>query len=196
MSYKDLLPKNVSEEQRAVDQAMHERLEKLKQADFNMLPMSCDVSLLPHLAYMFSLELGGLDIEEQRKYISGAMDKYRHDGSLKAVKNVLEVVFGKAVIKRWFEYDGEPHHFRANLTLKADPSKVYDKAKFDTAKALLNSARNEQSVFDGFDIKVPDALGEYKLNGGGVMDVKLKNELNLKAVEANINITGGVMWTI
>lgn len=54
----------------------------------------------------------GADIGVKRELIKNSDKVYRHLGTKWAVENVINTYFGSGYISEWFEYDGEPGHFR------------------------------------------------------------------------------------
>lgn len=49
----------------------------------------------------------------KRALIEGTLPFYAHAGTPAAVDRILAALFGEGHIEEWFEYGGEPHHFRA-----------------------------------------------------------------------------------
>ena len=220
MSYPNILPANATDEMRAVDQIGALSCDKLSKSDFNLLPQSCKKELLPHLAYMYDLDISGLETQEIRDYISNAFEIKKYQGTPHAVKLSLKSKFTESKINEWFEDKTlEPFHFKAHLTLQVNSKKIYDTLTFNKVKQLINSSKNARSVFDGFDLKIPDGTVNIKSRVGGVFNVKLQNRLSLNSSvniksqtggifniklqnaialnsSANINISGGTQWTI
>ena len=52
------------------------------------------------------------DIEEKRATIASSVFVHRHMGTPAAIRRVIEDSFGEGDIEEWFDYGGEPHHFR------------------------------------------------------------------------------------
>ncbi|WP_324171981.1 phage tail protein I [Sulfurimonas sp.] len=190
-----LLPPNATKELRATDTVLGARIEALKELDLDLNPLTCKKEILPHLAFIYSLDISNLSVDEQRQYIHNAFEIRTHQGTLYSVKKALKLIFNEATIKEWFNYAGEPYHFKADLILSADVSKIYDEAKFKKTNFLLNLAKNTRSVFDGFELSLPNAKGNINLMGGGVFDVHIQNELDFNT-GANFKLYGGVVWTV
>lgn len=190
-----LLSSNATQELRAIEETLEQQSIKLRVIDLNLNPLECKKELLPHLAFMYSLDIANLSVDEQRQYIHNAFEIRRHQGTLYSVKKALELLFSEASIREWFDYAGEPYHFEANLVLSTDVSKVYDEAKFKKTDELLNLAKNTRSVFDGFEISLPISKVNTNVIGGGVFDVCINNELDFNT-EANFKFYGGVVWTV
>lgn len=193
----NLLPPNATKELRAVDKTLEFRLVKLKDINLDLNPLTCKEEILPHLALIYTLDISNLDVSEQRQYIHNAFELRRHQGSLWSTRKALELIFSEAVITEWFEDATlEPYHFRADLTLSTDLTKIYDQAKFKKSSNLLNLAKNERSVFDGFELKIPSARGDTNLTGGGLINVNMQNNLEFNYGLTDIKIAGGAIWTV
>ena len=54
----------------------------------------------------------GASIDTKRNVIKNSDMVYKHLGTKFAVENVIKSYFGDGEVQEWFEYDGEPGHFR------------------------------------------------------------------------------------
>lgn len=54
----------------------------------------------------------GANIDTKRNIIKNSDMVYKHLGTKFAVENVIKSYFGDGKVQEWFEYDGEPGHFR------------------------------------------------------------------------------------
>lgn len=52
-------------------------------------------------------------IKTKRALIEGSLLFYTQMGTPAAVNRIIETIFETGYIEEWYEYDGEPHHFRA-----------------------------------------------------------------------------------
>lgn len=83
----------------------------------------------------------GADIGVKRELVKNSDKVYQHLGTKWAVENVVNSYFGEGYISEWFEYGGEPGHFRVystNPTLNnerlAEFLNLLDKVKRASAK--------------------------------------------------------------
>ena len=53
-----------------------------------------------------------LNIDVKRNLIKNTLVWYMHTGTPASVTEAVEAVFGNGEIKEWFEYGGEPYHFK------------------------------------------------------------------------------------
>ena len=56
------------------------------------------------------------DLEIKRKQIDNAMSFYNRLGTPYAIRSAIEAVYGSGMLKEWFDYDGEPYHFKIFTT--------------------------------------------------------------------------------
>lgn len=89
----------------------------------------------------------GADIETKRNTIRGAQEYYAHIGTPEAVNRILESVFGEGSIEEWFEYGGEPYHYK--VITSNDKALGENLPKFHK---LLESVANTRSVLDSITI--------------------------------------------
>lgn len=52
-------------------------------------------------------------VKTKRALIQGALLFYTQMGTPAAVNRIIETIFETGYIEEWYEYDGDPHHFRA-----------------------------------------------------------------------------------
>ena len=52
-------------------------------------------------------------LKTKRALIQGSLLFYTQMGTPAAVNRIIETIFETGYIEEWYEYDGEPHHFRA-----------------------------------------------------------------------------------
>ena len=52
-------------------------------------------------------------IKTKRALIEGSLLFYTQMGTPAAVNRIIETIFETGYIEEWYEYDGDPHHFRA-----------------------------------------------------------------------------------
>ena len=193
MSYVDILPSNVSDEIRAVDQVGSSSIDKLSKSDFNLLPQSCKKELLPHLAYMYRLDINGLKEQEIRDYISATFEIKKYQGTHYATRLALQSIFSEALLVD-FDENLEPYYFRADV--KVQSKKAYGEDNFLLAIKLIDESKNARSKFDSFNLKMPLIGTNTHINTGGTQNIKMNNELHFKDAVVQINIQGAGLWTV
>lgn len=72
--------------------------------------------LLDHLAYQLHVDSYEAtdSIEVKRQLIKQSIAIHKHKGTVFAVKTAIAAVFEQANLNEWFEYGGEPYHFKVD----------------------------------------------------------------------------------
>lgn len=84
-----------------------------------------------------------LPIEQKRQLVKQSSLMHQRKGTPWAVEELVRIVFGVGHVEEWFEYGGEPYHFRVySSNHLATPE---DARKF---KIALESVKNLRSVLD------------------------------------------------
>lgn len=85
------------------------------------------------------------DIKVKRQLVRESIAWHRVKGTKSAVEGMIRTVFQGGLVTEWFEYGGEPYHFRVDL-LSAPKMTV------ENTERLLNvvrASKNVRSVLDG-----------------------------------------------
>ncbi len=82
------------------------------------------------------------DVETKRGWIRNAAHSYSLYGTPAGVMQYLEATFGSAVLEEWWEYGGDPYHFR--VTVDGE----YNEENKAWAMKAANTAKNVRSVLD------------------------------------------------
>ena len=93
-------------------------------------------------------------IEVKRVLVKGTFSFYARMGTPTACNKIIETIFGSGRIEEWFDYEGEPHHFRAY----AGDGKVdaRDLAEF---RQVLGNVKRLSSWLDEIIITLPVTHG-------------------------------------
>lgn len=111
-------------------------------------------SALPHLAEQFDVTgyegwLQTTNTAERRALIKSAIAKHYYKGTPYAIRQALEDISITATIKEWFDYEGDPFHFKVLIDLYAQGA---DADKVDLIDKLIREYKNVRSVLDGIEI--------------------------------------------
>lgn len=99
------------------------------------------------------------NIEVKRDLIKNSDKVFQRLGTKWAVENIIKSYFGEGHIEEWFEYDGEPGHFRV---LSTNPALNNERlAEFIN---LLNKVKRASAKLDGIII----TLGGQMIMAAGV----------------------------
>lgn len=97
-------------------------------------------------------------IDAKREIVKSSDEVYRHLGTKWAVENVINSYFGEGYLKEWFEYNGEPGHFRVYST---NPTLTNE--RLIEFLNLLQKVKRASSQLDGIFITL---TGQMILSAG------------------------------
>ncbi|WP_052706170.1 phage tail protein I [Vibrio galatheae] len=187
-----LLPVNSTPPEHATDLVAEQKLD-MDLSNVDTHPLTCDAKLLPYLAIAWRVDISGLTEDESRKLIFSAMEIHRYKGTVYAVKVALGSIFESSTLT---EFTGERvFEFDAQVILPADPTKIFDNAKFETARKQINKAKNGRSRFINFEVALPEAHASIPVQTGATFSPKFQNELALDA-HADIHIQTALKWDL
>lgn len=87
------------------------------------------------------------DVETKRRWIKSAVPWYRIYGTPLAVEEMTKALFRQGYIEEWFEYNGEPYHFRivteGGLTEYA----------YQYSVEMIDKVKNIRSILDAVEVK-------------------------------------------
>lgn len=148
----DILPPNLLADKQiyAAARALDDELQKITAATRNalLLPRLDELSeeVIDLLAWQWHVDFyePSMSIETKRQLVRESIAWHRIKGTKAAVEKMAQTVFKGGVVTEWFEYGGEPYHFRIDLLTA--PNITQD----DTARllAVVNAAKNARSVLD------------------------------------------------
>ncbi len=91
--------------------------------------------------------------EIKREVVKNSDKVYKRIGTKWAVENIIKTYFGDGYIMEWFEYDGEPGHFRV---YSSNPS--LNNERLTEFLALLNKTKRASAKLDGISITLDAEL--------------------------------------
>lgn len=148
----DNLPESLNRENlqqvaQLIDAKMHE-LNVLSELVF-IYPRIDELSsaLVDALAIQFHVDFydTGLPLDKRRALVKNSVRWHMRKGTAGVVQELVQTVFDSGVVKEWFEYDGEPYHFRVDL-LSAPQMTLED---IDLVVRVINTVKNVRSWLDG-----------------------------------------------
>lgn len=92
-------------------------------------------------------------LEIKRDVVKNSDKIYKHIGTKWAVENIIRTYFGDGYIMEWFEYEGEPGHFRV---YSSNPS--LNNERLAEFLALLNKTKRASAKLDGISITLDAEL--------------------------------------
>lgn len=116
---------------------------------------SVDESALVHLADQFHImgNEGWLQAKtevERREIIKKAIELHRYKGTKYALIKVLNSLNINGNIEEWFEYDGDPYHFKIDIFLQ---NYTYNEKVFESLKKMIDEYKNVRSVLEEISIE-------------------------------------------
>lgn len=133
--------------------------------------------LLDILAYDFNVAWWdwSLKLEDKRRMIRESWHVRRHLGTKYAVELAVSAAFGSGAVEEWFEYGGEPYHFRIAFV---ELRRVWD--NYDGFLSTLEAVKRKSAVLDSLTAM---KTIEPKLYYGMALIEGRKTWLNMDEVE-------------
>lgn len=100
----------------------------------------------------------GANIDIKRELVKNSDKVYQHLGTKWAVENVINTYFGEGYVSEWFEYEGDPGHFRVYST---NPS--LNNERLSEFLNLLDKVKRASAKLDGIFITL---TGQMPLAAG------------------------------
>ena len=122
------------------------------------------------------------EIEQKRATFRESWHVRRHLGTKYAVELALSTSFGSGKVQEWFEYGGEPNHYRI---FDVDIRQVNDNIR--TFLQILEVVSRKSAVLDSIRAI---SVRELILYFGAVMSVTKKFKLTTGEVNTDIDIMG------
>ncbi len=144
---RDLLPPNSSKLEMALADIAWQSIN----IDFPLRdlhdPDKCPESVLPFLAWQRSVDIWNdkWPVALKRQVVKSAIKIHKHKGTIGALKNALKAIDMDIKILEWFEYDGRPFTFHADINLV---DRAIDKNEIKTIAATIKMAKNTRSHLD------------------------------------------------
>lgn len=112
-----------------------------------------------------------LDVETKRKLVIGTIERYKKAGTVAAVEELISIVFGNGKVEEWFEYGGQPHHFRVKTS---NPITIGEEA--EEFLRLLESIKRKSSHLD--EVGIEDLSSKKIYVGVTSMEVENQRYVN------------------
>ena len=175
-----LLPKSYETELHALDLANAKWIEgiRLEAQKIQTLanPMLCPIEYLPLLAEAFGVDFFWntlLSEYEQRLLIQRSLLLHSKKGTKWAITQLIDVLSISTEITEWFEYDGEPYHFKVKFYSQ---KKEITQELRDILFKIVDEYKNVRSVIEEITLgyKVQNSI---KINIGGVGQVRQQTQM-------------------
>ena len=148
----DILPPNLLADKQiyAAARALDDELQKITAATRNalLLPRLDELSeeVIDLLAWQWHVDFyePSMSIETKRQLVRESIAWHRIKGTKAAVEKMTQTVFKGGVVTEWFEYGGEPYHFRIDV-LNAPNMTEENRGRL---LAVVNASKNTRSWLD------------------------------------------------
>ena len=119
----DILPPNLLRDKqiKAAAQALDAELQKITEAtkEALLLPRLDELpeAVIDLLAWQWHVDFyePNMSLETKRQLVRESISWHRLKGTKAAVEKMVQAVFRGGVVTEWFEYGGEPYHFRVDI---------------------------------------------------------------------------------
>ena len=148
----DILPQNLLADKKinAAARALDDELQKITEATRNalLLPRLDELSeeVIDLLAWQWHVDFyePSMSIETKRQLVRESIAWHRIKGTKAAVEKMAQTVFKGGVVTEWFEYGGEPYHFRIDVLNAPNMTKE----SRERLLAVVNASKNTRSWLD------------------------------------------------
>jgi P2-related tail formation protein len=92
-----------------------------------------------------------LPLTKRRVLAKNALIYHFTKGTAYAIERFVEDAFGPCEVLEWFDYEGEPYHFKLNMT-----GTIEDLKSFQELTDKINAIKNIRSRLDGYIFPLAD----------------------------------------
>lgn len=143
---KETLPDSIRKDRTVQDicEAIEKEMQAVNRATGYclLLPRLDELSeaLLDELAWEYHVDFYDqtLPIEQKREMVRQAIESHRKKGTAAVVRNVVSIILQDGRVEEWFQYGGEPYHFRVILIMGPMASEETIQKLVDTIYAVKN----------------------------------------------------------
>lgn len=98
----------------------------------------------------------GLPLDQKRTLVKNAIPFHRHKSTPKAVEDLIAILFGEGVVEEWWQYGGDPYHFRV---LTNNPDVTNERA--EEFISAVDAVKRLSAVLDSVTISQTEELPLY-----------------------------------
>lgn len=113
-----------------------------------------DEQLLDILAYDFKVDWWDADysLEEKRRTLADSWRVHKTQGTKAAVETAISAIYPDTQVVEWWEYGGEPYHFRLHINVSEDN---IESDKQRRVLSRLETYKNLRSHLDTINYRMP-----------------------------------------
>lgn len=183
-----ILPKNISADNniQELSSVLDDELQKICKVVDN-LNLIDKIDVLPEeivnlLAWQWHVDYydNTLPLQNKRRLVKESIRVHKTKGTAWAVENVVKSALGDSCVEEWYEYSGEPYHFRlTNITADIAGPKTLEQLM-----RAIDSVKNVRSTLDEIIFKRENTGIQYI---GGVLSQHTKVRANPKYISDTVN---------
>ena len=146
---------------------------------------SLSEELLDELAWQFNVVeyKSEYDISIKRSLIKDAMIIHHRRGTVAAVEEVVTNIYGNATVEEWFDYGGEPYHFRVKTE---NPSSTDEMIR--DLERIIKETQNVRSHLEAVIVELMQSMNLYVGCRVIIMD-EVSLICNTDSIDARIFLT-------
>ena len=122
-------------------------------------------AILDELGWQFNIPeySSSLPLETKRKLVQSAILTHKQRGTVAAVERVVTDIFGDGYVEEWFQYGGEPYHFRVHTSnvSAGDQEAAY-------FESVVGSTQNVRSYLESV---IVESVTQMALSVGGYLHI-------------------------
>lgn len=96
------------------------------------------------------------DVITKQQLIESSNELHNIKGTAAAVEKLISIIFGEGTVEEWFEYGGQPYHFRVLTT-----NEEVTNARAQEFINALNSVKRRVAVLDSVSLISTEQMGIY-----------------------------------
>ena len=174
-----LLPSNLLEDEqvihsaKAIDKMLKDVSESVEK--IILLPKidSLNENIIDILAEQFDTPFYDyqLPLDTKKELVKNSINWHKKLGTKSAMKEILETIYGGAIVEEWFQYGGEPYHF---IVFVNDDKLKINGIRYGNAelRRIINSVKNTRSWLDFIcyyseleaTVNIGSVISEYTLS--------------------------------
>ena len=82
--------------------------------------------------------------EQKVNIIKSVLPWYMHSGTKSSIAGMLAAIYSESLVTEWFEYNGEPYHFKVSINNK----NVFNQSDFSEFLSIIQNTKNARSILD------------------------------------------------
>lgn len=178
----------------AVAELLAQRLEEIDQLRIYPSIDQLDEALLDILAYDFKVDWWDADysLEEKRQTLKDSWRVHKLLGTKAAVETAISAIYPHTQVLEWFEYGGEPHHFRLDINITNDS---IDSDKQRRVLERLNFYKSLRSHNDGvtYFVEASPAIAKAVASVPGLEEtVRIPLDIPAPIIQATVSARVGM----